>query len=446
MWLWIDEFIGKGIDIWTVVKFFGLQSLTLIPISLPLGILFAALMTYGNLGETSELVAVKSSGISIARFTKPLFAFVVVLTVISFGFNNYVIPKAQLKATRMLYDISNKKPVVAIKAGTFYTQIPNHTIYISKKDADNKTIHNIKLYDHSSGRGNDKIIYAEKGKMYVTDDKRYLIFELENGWRYEDKAPKGKEEYEQIRLGFRYWKKVFDLSDFKMPQTDESYFKSLRAVMNAVEIARQIDTSEVNLKRVITSNKEQMRASLSILAWDTLKQKGNIPQSTSTTKKWHYFDSDSLQRIATSNAEISIRSAKSLSELSKHNYRLQKLNLAQHKTEFHKRFTIPFTCILLFIIGAALGSIIRKGGLGMPFIVAVSFFILYYLLNTVGEKISTEMVVPAALGMWMPCIILGVIGAILMHLANTDSASMKTESYLKPFRFLASKFTPKKNN
>lgn len=151
MWVWIDEFIGKGLDVLTILSFLGLLSTTLVPIALPLGILFAAIMTYGNLGETSELVAVKSSGISIARFTRPLFLFVVLLTVASYFFNNNIIPKAQLKATRLLYDIQNKKPVVAIKPGTFYKDIPNHVIYISSKGNDGKTVKDIKIFDHTSG-------------------------------------------------------------------------------------------------------------------------------------------------------------------------------------------------------------------------------------------------------------------------------------------------------
>jgi Predicted permeases len=231
MWVWIDEFIGKGLDTLTILHFLGLLSTTLVPIALPLGILFAAIMTFGNLGESSELVAIKSSGLSIAQFGNPLFIFIVIITVAAYFFNNNIIPIAQLKATRLLYDIQNKKPVVTVKPGRFYKDIPNHVIYISSKENDGKTIHGIKIFDHSSGRGNDKITIAEHGKMYVTDDKRYLIFELNNGCRYEDKLSKDMTESEHIRLRFSYWKKIFDLGDFKMPETDENYFKTLRAVM-----------------------------------------------------------------------------------------------------------------------------------------------------------------------------------------------------------------------
>jgi lipopolysaccharide export system permease protein len=422
MWVWIDEFIGKGLDVITIIQFLGLLSTTLVPIALPLGILFAALMTYGNLGETSELTAVKASGISIVRFTKPLFIFILFITGLSFLFNNYVIPQAQLKATRLLYDIQNKKPVVAIKPGRFYNDIQNHTIYISSRDADDKTVHDIKIYDHTSGRGNDKITMAKKGKMYMSDDKRFLIFELENGWRYEDKVPKGNEENEQIRFGFKYWKKVFDLSDFKMPKTDESYFKNLRSVMTAGQVSEQVDSCKKTVAKISQSTVDQFMQSNFLIRNDTLKAKKTLPnvQSFSPDSFFNHL-SDSLKKVCLTTAEIAARSTKSIIEINTQNGKLQNLNLVESRIELHKRYTLPMACILLFVIGAALGSIIRKGGIGMPFIAAVTFFILYYFMNTIGENIAKECVVSVPVGMWYPSLVLGAIGIYLMYEANTDS-------------------------
>lgn len=443
MWVWIDEFIGKGLDVFTITQFLGLLSTTLVPIALPLGVLFAAIMTFGNLGESSELVAVKASGISIARFASPLFVFIVCLSALSFLFNNYVIPRAQLKATRLLYDIQNKKPVVAIKPGTFYKDIPNHTIYISSKENDNQTVHDIKIYDHTSGRGNDRIILAQKGKMYVSEDKRFLIFELENGWRYEEKIPKNKDEHEQIRLGFKYWKKVFDLSDFNMPKTDENYFKSLRAVMTVAQISKQIDTTEKGIQRQYHAVKELMMPTLVMVRRDTMKKPQMLPVLKGRTDTFFNRIPDSLKSRVLTTAEIAARSVKSMLEINKQNVKLQKQSLTEHRIELHKRYTVPVACILLFVIGAALGSIIRKGGLGMPFITAVIFFILYYFMNTIGEKIAKEQVVSVTAGMWFPSAILGLIGAFLLYKANNDSPLMNKEGYYRFFRKLGSIFKPK---
>jgi lipopolysaccharide export system permease protein len=436
MWVWIDEFIGKGLEVILILKFLGLLSTTLVPIALPLGILFASIMTYGNLGETSELVAVKAAGISVAKFTRPLFAFILLITLLSFLFNNYVIPIAQVKASALIYDIQNKKPVVAIKAGTFYKGIQNHTIYLGSKESDGKSVNGIKIYDHTSGRGNDKITLAEKGKMYISDDKRFLIFELENGWRYEEKNTVKGNEKELTRLGFKYWKKVFDLSDFKMPKTNESYFKGLRAAMTVVQISHQIDTSIVNIKKMQESNKELLTAQLSVLKKDSPVVKQTPKMSTQTLFSLESVP-DSLREIVLSYAEIGCRNIKSSLEVNKQNLKLQKMNLTEHYIEMHKRFTLPMACILLFIIGAALGSIIRKGGLGMPFIVAITFFVIYYVMNTVGEKIAKEEVVPVYIGMWLPSVILLFIGSFLMVKANNDSPIMNKEWYFRIFGFIS---------
>ncbi len=434
MWVWIDDFFGIGLDVLTIITFLGLLSTTLVPIALPLGILFAAIMTYGNLGENSELVAIKASGISVAKFTRPLFLFIILLASLSFLFNNYVIPRAQLKATRLLYDIQNKKPVIAIKEGTFYREIQNHTIYISKKDPDGKTVYDIKIYDHTSGRGNDKIVLAKKGKMYVTEDKRFLIFELEDGWRYEEKVPVGKDEHEQIRFGFKYWKKVFDLSDFNMPKTDENYFKNLRNVMTVEQIAHQIDTCRNNLNKLNSNTKELFYPSLSLSRRDTMKTKSVLTASRIFKDSLLTYIPDTFKVGVIHTAEASVRSVKSMLEINKQNQKIQILNLTDHRIEMHKRFTLPVACILLFVIGAALGSIIRKGGIGMPFIAAVVFFIIYYFMNTIGENIAKEMVVSVTIGLWFPSVVLGIIGAFLMYKANTDSPLLNKEGYFRFFR------------
>ncbi len=445
MWLYIDDFVGKGLDVVTILKFMALQSTTLVPIALPLGILFASIMTFGNLGETNELTAIKSSGISILKFIKPLFVFIICIAIASFLFNNYVIPVANLKAIRMLYDITNKKPVVAIKEGTFYKDIPNQVIYIGKKDADNITIHDVKIYDHTSGRGNDKVLLAKDGKMFVTDDKQYLVFELQHGWRYEEKTPKQKEEHEQVRMGFSYWKKVFDLNDFKLPNTDENYFKSLRSVMNVKQIAREIDSTKKMIETNKKGNIDVMVPNVSLLQFDTCKNKIVVQANNSITNKYQFVNnvSDSLKTRVISFASTTARSIKTSIEMSLQNYKLQKQNLTEHQMEMHRRFTLPYACLVLFLIGVALGAIIKKGGMGMPMVFAVSFFVIYHLLNTIGEKFAKQQYMPAWLGMWFSSIILTLIAILLLYRANKDKQLINTEKFQKLIAIFQSIF--KKN-
>ncbi len=441
MWVWIDEFIGKGLDVFTISQFIGLLSTTLVPIALPLGILFAAIMTFGNLGESSELTAVKAAGLSVIRFATPLLLFIAGIACLSFLFNNYLIPEAKLKATRLLYDIQNKKPVLAIKPGRFNKDIPNHIIYISSKDDDDNTIHDIKIYDHTDGRGNNKITTAKKGKMYVTEDKKFLVFELEDGWRYEEKLAPGQEAPEQIRLGFRFWKKIFDLSDFKLPTTDENYFKNMREVMSVSQIMVQLDTNKLNIRKIILDAKNQMAPLLSYVRDDTAKQLTPLPSISAQPQSFWQQIPDSLQSGVLSQAEISARSMKSILEVNVQNLSLQQMNFTDSKIELHKRFALPFACILLFLIGAALGSIIRKGGLGMPFISAVLFFILYYFMNTIGEKIAKENVVSVEVGIWAPSFILTLIAAFLLYKANNDSPLFNKETYIRFGERIKSVFT-----
>lgn len=435
MWLWIDEFIGKGLDAMTILQFLALLSTTLVPIALPLGILFASIMTFGNLGETSELVAIKSAGISIAKFAKPLFFFIVLITILSFLFNNYVIPQAAMKVIRLQYDIGEKKPTVAIKPGSFYSGISNHSIYIGKKDNDGKRLYDIKIYDHSGGRGNNKITLAKEGYMYISDDKRFLIFELINGSRYEEKINDHANESELIRLQFKYWKKVFDLSDFKMPKTDESFFKGLRATLNAYEIKKQIDTNQITIAEMNNTNKDLISKQLYIIQHDSIQ----LPTSNVISQFNFNQIPDSMKKIVLAHTESTVRNIKSMLEVNKQNMKFQKQNLTESYIELHKRFTLPFACILLFIIGAALGSIIRKGGLGMPFVAAIIFFVIYYVLNTIGEKIAKEHVLPVELGMWLPSIILLSIGIFLMIKANNDSPLMNKEWYFRIYSTLKEK-------
>ena len=220
-----------------------------------------------------------------------------------------------------------------------------------------------------------------------------------------------------------------------MPKTNESYFKGLRAAMTVAQISHQIDTSVVNIHKMYESNKDLLTAQLSILKIDST---ASNEKANEKTKAIFSLESvpDTLRDIVLSYTEIGCRNIKSMLEVNKQNLKLQRINLTEHYIEMHKRFTLPIACTLLFIIGAALGSIIRKGGLGMPFIVAIIFFVIYYVMNTVGEKVAKEEVVPVFIGMWLPSAILLLIGSFLMVKANNDSPLMNKEWYFRIFGFV----------
>lgn len=422
LWLYIDDFIGKGLDSGTILKTLWYQSVALIPIALPLGILFASMMCFGNIGESSELVALKSAGISVFHFAKPLLYFVVILSIGLFFFNDILVPKSQIKAITIYSDIVNKKPAVSIKAGEFYRDIPNQTIYIGSKSADNVTIHDVLIIDRSENSENPKVITAKKGKMFVTEDKAFLIFELFNGWRFEEKIDIHDRKNEQIRLSYAYWKKIFDLSDFKMKKSDEDYFKNLRSVMSLKQINKEIDSNAKKIRKSGEGITDLMQIYIPVK--DSTIEKNKI-EPLKIKSKISKDDYTAVMSLAESNA----RAIKNTIDINVQNLKILKQNYAESKVEFHRRLTIPFACIVLFLIGISIGAIVRKGGYGMPFILAACFFVLYYVLNNVGEKMAREMLVPTWLGMWLSSLLYSILSIFLLYKANTDSP-------LFVFRFL----------
>jgi lipopolysaccharide export system permease protein len=241
-----------------------------------------------------------------------------------------------------------------------------------------------------------------------------------------------------------------------MPKTDESYFKNLRNVMNVWQVSEQVDSCQKTIGKIGKQNVEQLSAANLLLKNDTAKVKIKLPTIVPDTNKnrlafiWQV--PDSLRKASIVSAEISARNIKSMIEINAQNAKLQNLNLVDSQIELHKRFTLPMACILLFVIGAALGSIIRKGGLGLPFIAAVIFFVIYYFMNSIGENIAKELVVSVPIGMWYPSVVLALIGAYMMYEANTDSKRLKLENYknlfklgkvVEPFLYIARLFQSK---
>ncbi|MBZ0099069.1 MAG: LptF/LptG family permease, partial [Taibaiella sp.] len=244
-WLYMDELLGKGLGAWMILQLLFYMSTTLVPLALPLGIVLASIMTFGNLGENFELVAIKSAGISLLRFMRPLLFFIIIISALAFVFNNNVIPYANLKALSLLYDLRNSKPAFNLRAGQFNQDIENYSIRVGEKDEDGSTIRNVIIYDHTSGMGNDKVTIAEEGQMISTPDKSYMIFRLKNGWRYEEYTNKdGSENNEQVRMYFKQWDKVFDLSSFKLQRTNQDLFKNAYQMMNVKQLAHEIDSAD----------------------------------------------------------------------------------------------------------------------------------------------------------------------------------------------------------
>jgi len=451
-WLYMDELIGKGLGIWMILQLLVLMSATLVPLALPLAILLAAIMTFGNMGENFELVAIKASGISLLRFMRPLLLFIIGIASLAFVFNNTVIPVANLKALSLLYDLRNSKPTLNLRAGQFNNEIQDYSIRIGEKDKDGRTIRDIMIYDQTAGLTNTNIVIAKQGVMIPSPDKQYLIFRLRDGWRYEQTQAGGDgHAHTQTRMHFGQWDKVFDLSGFKLNRTNEDLFKNAYQMMNISQLNMNIDSMKHTNVRRADNVKVYLSPYITILAGDQVGKtlNGKLAKKAVTDTLRSYTGSFINLISQKQRAHImdlvsnNFRNTRSLLDISSSDNRIQIDNLLKFIVEWHRRFTLSFACILLFLIGAPLGAIIRKGGLGMPMVVAVAFFLLWYIISLVGEKLSKSGAVPAVFGMWISAIILMPLAIVLIQQARNDSQIFTKEWYLRAWNRVRGLFSKK---
>lgn len=439
-WLYIDDFVGKGIETKVIFEFILYQSAVLIPLALPLAILLSSLMTFGNLSESYQLVAIKSAGISLLRFMQPLFIVCILLGGVAFAFANYIIPVANLKSRTLLSDIVYSKPAFDLKEGVFYDKIPNFAIKIGKKEANDSIVRDVIIYEQGNPL-QDNFIIARSGVMRVTPDKRFLEFNLKDGWRYQERGnyydPKTTE---YIRIGFKEYRKQFDLSTLGFTtRTADSVNKNNERMYSMRQLEKAIDSLQKD-NRIIKdqSEKDIVRqfqfAGIIDTAWD---QRPQPDKSSKTIKSFDELIPDSIESNVNQNVQNIAGSVRTSNESLINILKDKERNLRKHKIEWHRKIVLSLACIVLFLIGAPLGSIIRKGGLGTPLIFAIIFFMIFYFSSTAGEKFAKENKLTPFSGMWLATFILLPVGLFLIYKAMHDSQLFNKEFYkrfLKLFR------------
>ena len=430
-WLYIDDLVGKGLDMGTLAYLTGLVAVNWVPLALPLALLLSSIMTFGNLGESFELIAIKSAGIPLLRFMRPLFIVTLAIACTSFLFANNIMPVATLKLNTLKYDIIVAKPAFDIKEGVFYDKIEGYVIKIGSKSKDGTTIKDVVIYEKNYGL-QDFTIIAESGIMKVAPGNR-LEFDLKNGWRYQEKGSRFTTNTEFIRLGFKEYKKMLDLSSFQLNKTSDSSFKDNYKMLSVRQLSKTIDS----LKRFDTYYQKRAEGEINpYLSFSKFADTGLAPLA-----------GNKINRIKNINQIIPLAKRNEVRErvlvqanTIRNNLTVlandfnDKLNqLRQNEIEWHRKFTLAFACIVLFLIGAPLGSIIRKGGLGTPLVFAVIFFVFFHLLNTFGEKFVKSGVLPAYMGMWLACFLMLPIGLFLTYKAMQDSQLFNQEYYYRFF-------------
>jgi lipopolysaccharide export system permease protein len=430
-WLWIDDFVGKGVDGPIFLRLILYLSATLVPLALPLAVLLSSIMTFGNLGETFELVAIKSAGIGLLRFMRPLMIIALLLSGLAFLFNNNVIPVANLKMRSLHTDIVNKKPAFDLKEGVFYTTIPGYAIKVGEKKNDS-TLNNVIIYETSTHL-QDNIIVAEKGIMKVSPDQQFLVFTLKDGWRYEEHGERLSDKTEFIRLGFKEYKKVLDLSTLQLNITSDSAYKDRYEMLSIRQLSKGIDS----LERRNSSFEKRVQTELqSFLTFNSMIDSGWMKVNPPATDAKTVMDliPDSAHRRVMEQSISYASSIKNSLQITSMEYNSQRDQMRMQLIEWHNKFTMAIAVFVLFLIGAPLGSIVRKGGIGTPVVFAVIFFVIFFLLNNFGKKFVQQDMVRPVSGMWMATFILVPIGIFLTYKAMHDSQLMNKEFYFRIFR------------
>jgi lipopolysaccharide export system permease protein len=422
---------------------FGYAWIAIVPQCIPLAVLLGSIMSFGNLAENYELAAMKSSGLSLFKIIKPVFVFIIILAGMTFMFNNFVLPVVHLKFQSLLYDVRQKKPSVNIKDGIFYNKIDNYSLRVGTKSKDKDTLKDIYIYDHSDRQGNNIQMYAKTGKLTTTADTSALVLILRDGNRYKEEInSSGVSSHKKplSQLNFKQLQVNIELVDFKMKRTDENQFKGHEEMMNIWQIDSVADSTRRLLSKRVNELKRQSeqffygRTSTFIFSNSKFK---TIPIKT-------FYDSlkPADYTRCFDNALNLARSGASYIDAAEINLKTEKQTINQLNVEWHKKIVVCFACIILFFVGAPLGAIIKKGGLGLPVVVAVFFFLAYFILTEAYTSLAYDGTIPVWQAMWAPLVIFLPISIFLTYKAAKDSAIFDATIY---YLWMAKLFKKKKS-
>jgi len=552
LWQHIDDLAGKGLEWHIIAELLLYASASLVPLALPLAVLLSSIMTFGNLGENFELSAIKSSGISLQKFMKPLTILVITLSIGAFFYSNHVIPYANLKALSLRYDIKKQREELQIREGIFYNAIEGYTIKVGHKNPKTKLMRDIMIYEHDQQIGNHQVTVADSGYIKMSSDETNLLVILYNGQTYEEMAEDQKKKVRWDNKKYPFQRRTFDketllidISGFDFQRTDEGLFKDNYQMLKLSELESKKDSLlksynskalglskdlhenifvHENRTKRIEKNKKNVRKpkrikgkqqagqynSFAMLDTAALKTEGInpkifydyvLPDQGPNRKNQHqpHFNSafsespkdnyiiradtsdnqdqlnipyhkyygektdiednhnqkrfegksfkvdrfmDSLNRkdkmaIISSAADKARRNNQEITN-SKIIFEQMQKNIYKHQIYWHKKLTLSFACIIFFFIGAPLGSIIRKGGLGAPLVISVMFFIIYYIISISGENFVEKGVLPAFVGMWLSSFVFLPMGIFLTYKATNDSVILDVDTYIKPIKKLLS--------
>jgi lipopolysaccharide export system permease protein len=446
LWMYVDELAGKGLDFKILAELLYQFALSFVPTALPLAILLAALMTFGNMGEFSELTALKSSGISLQRIMRPLIVLIGFLCIVSFLFSNYVLPYSNRQARTLLYDIRRKRPDINLQAGSFNNDIDGFSIKVTSKDPITNRLDKLIIYDHRDRRGNISVITADSGYIKVTPDETEMIMILYNGVSFTEMQEKnvGPQErrYPTRKDVFKEQSYVLSLSGFDLERSEIDMFKSNSWMLNLEQLTYFIDSLTTRFNTQQNNQFKEFNGSKLYLQRNFPSGIENKNDASEVSKGIVAFDANALfdslsvyeKRTVLSTVIENLKDASNYlttkNEATKYDIR----RLKRYEVDWNKKLTLPFACLVFFFIGAPLGSIIRKGGLGTPAVISIFFFVIWYVISLSGEKLVEENLISTFAGMWAASYILLPVGIFLTYKASTDSVILNIDTYLAFFR------------
>ena len=450
VWMHVKDLVGKGVELTVLAEFFIYAVASVVPLALPLAILLASLMSFGNLGEKFELTAMKAAGISLFRIMRPLAIAVACISVGAFYFSNNILPKSQVKLWALIFSLRQKSPEMEIPEGEFYDGIPGYNIYVGHKDHKTAILYDMMIYDYSQGFQNAKVMLADSGKIYFTEDKHYLLLKLYDGESFENldqqqtKATSSKDKIPYRREAFAEKQMLIDFST-EFNRYDESVLADQHVSKNVAELIESIDSVNVLAHARSAEQSAQMvsgkyfnrerKPDQQVAEYDA-----DAAGECSLDSLYAHLSSSHKERAL----QAAVDRAKSMQDQFEYNAIMldeYKRYVRKHEVELYRKFTLAFACLIFFFIGAPLGAIIRKGGLGAPVVISVIMFIIYYIIDNTGYKMAREALWPAWAGMWLSSFVLLPIGIFLTYKAATDSALFNPEAWIKIWEKILKKAT-----
>ncbi|MBN1821163.1 MAG: LptF/LptG family permease [Prolixibacteraceae bacterium] len=447
LWKYVDDMVGKGLE-WSVIgEVIFYASFGLLPLAFPLSILIASIMTFGSLGENYELVAIKSSGISLFRVMRPLIVLAIFISCTAFYFANYIVPVTNKKLYALMISVKEQKPELILKEGVFTNEIDGYSIRVEKRNKKTNMLYDVMIYDHTNQRANEgDVTVADSGFMRMTADKKYMVLTLYHGKNYREEPNRNRRDDRRFpRYVDEFDKQILniELKNFDFNRKDESIYTNNYRMLRIRQLKAVEDSMQVDYRRRVKNFINQLSLNVAlhrrilnqVAEVDSLKRDWDLPVDTlvDVDQMFASFDDFKKKEIMASAVETVRRNHQNTNSSERSIFERKKI-INRHEMERHKKFTLSLAVLIFFFIGAPLGAIIRKGGLGMPVVVSILLFIIYYILSLMGEKSAREDLWDMVVGMWFSSAVFIAIGIWLTYKAVTDSGIMSSETYADLFR------------